>query len=61
MSLSAIIKSGLSILLDNPIIVEGAQKQALEIIKTHFTYSSEEIYQAYQIVTAILSPLLLLA
>ncbi len=48
MSLSAIIKSGLGILLDNPIIVEGAQKKALDIIKTHFTYSSEEIYQAYQ-------------
>jgi len=48
MSLSAIIKSGLSILLDNPILVEGAQKKALDIIKTHFSYSSEEIYQAYQ-------------
>jgi hypothetical protein len=35
-------------LLDNPILVEGAQKKALDIIKTHFTYSSDEIYQAYQ-------------
>ena len=48
MSISTIIKTGLSILLDNPIIVEGAQKQALEIIKTHFTYSADEIFQAYQ-------------
>ena len=48
MSLSAIIKSGLSILLDNPIIVEGAQKKALNIIKTHFTFSSDEIFQAYE-------------
>ncbi len=41
MSLSTVIKTGLSILLDNPIIVEGAPKKALAIIKEHFTYSSE--------------------
>ncbi len=48
MFLSAVIKSGLGILLDNPIFVEGEQKKALNIIKTNFTYSYEEIYQAYQ-------------
>ncbi len=48
MSLATVIKTGLSILLDNPILVEGAQKKAIDIIKSHFTYSSEEIYQAYQ-------------
>ena len=48
MSLSTIVKTGLSILLDNPILVEGAQKKALSIIKSHFTFSSEEIFQAYE-------------
>ena len=48
MSLSAVIKTGLSILLDNPILVEGAQNKALDIIKTHFTYSSDQLFQAYQ-------------
>ena len=48
MSISTFIKTGLSILLDNPIVVEGAQKKAIEIIKTHFTYSADEIFQAYQ-------------
>jgi len=49
MSLSTVIKTGLSILLDNPILVEGAQKKALAIIKTHFTFSSDEIFQAYEV------------
>ncbi len=48
MSIPTIIKTGLSILLDNPILREGVQQKAIEIIKTHFCYSSDEIYQAYQ-------------
>ena len=47
-SLSTVIKSGLSILFENPIIREGAQKKALSIIKSHFTFSSDEIFQAYE-------------
>jgi hypothetical protein len=39
MSLSAIIKSGFSILLDNPILVEGAQKKEVLQNQTNLTVS----------------------
>jgi hypothetical protein len=39
MSFSTIIKSGLSILLDNPIIVEGAQKKEGLQNQTNLTVS----------------------
>jgi hypothetical protein len=39
MSFSTIIKSGLSILLDNPILVEGAQKKEVLQNQTNLTVS----------------------